>query len=121
MEEEGTIRTVPGTNYYGNPQTNFSVTTTSEDLEEEFESEELLTIKEVNEKYKQLAPSQIKQLSHLDFPYLATKKKGDAIDYKLVKYRDDGGDDDEEMDEDTAKLFGSEEFSLLLEKIEAKL
>ena len=119
MEKEGTIRTVPGTNYYGSPQTNFSVTTTSENLEEEFGPEELLTIKEVNEKYKQLTPSEIKQLSHLDFPYLATKGKGDTIDYELVKYRDE--DEEEEVDEETAKLFASKEFTELLGKVDAKL
>ena len=120
MKTEGTIKTVLGTNYFGNPQTNFSATATIENLEEEFESAELLTIKEVNEKYKQLTPSEIKQLSHLDFPYLATKQKGETIDYELVKYRDDGNEDDE-IDEATAQLFKSKEFSSLLEKIETKL
>lgn len=119
MEKEGTIKTIPGTNYFGNPQTNFSVTTTIENLDEGFQPVELLTIKEVNEKYKHLSPSQIKQLSHLDFPYLATKKKGDPIDYKLVKYRDE--DEDEEIDEETAKLFESKEFTELLDKVDAKL
>lgn len=119
MEKEGLIKTVSGLNYYGSPQTNFAVTSTNEGLNEEFNAEELLTIKEVNEKYSKLSSTQIRQLSHLDFPYLATAAKGDIIYYELVKYRDD--DEEDEPDKEAARLFASEEFSSLLTRVDAKL
>lgn len=119
MEKEEMIRVVPGINYYGSPQKNFSVAKTREDIEKVFNSDELLTINEVNEAYKNLKPSELELLSHRDFPFMATDSKSEVIDYELVKYRDE--DEDEEIDENAAKLFESPEFSSLLKKIEAKL
>jgi hypothetical protein len=119
MQTEGMIRVVPGLNYYGTPQTNFAVTAVKEDSEEIFNAEELLTIEEVNKKYLKLKPGEIRQLSHLDFPYKATKSKGDAIAYSLVNYRDD--DEEDEVDEEASKLFASDEFVSTLKKVEAKL
>lgn len=120
MENNGIIKIIEGVNYYGNAQRTFSLITSEIKSEKEFEPEELLTIKEVNEAYVNLKPYELRSLSHLDFPYSATPKLNNVIDYDLVQYRADY-DEELDADEEATTLFSSKPFTTLLDSLKTRL
>src|SRR3989344_1315165 len=80
------IKPIIETNYYGSPQTRYSVVT--DKLEFVFEEEVVHTIKEINGKYRELKPTELSSISHFDAPYLISQP-GEHIDYKNILFRDD--------------------------------
>ena len=120
LESEGKIRIHKGVNYHGTPQTTFSLEDPGVEPEKSFDESELLVIGEVNKVYSGLTPRQISNLSHIDFPYAATEKIGQNIEYDLVRYREEPGEVTEDNSE-AKQLFGSEEFAKVMSGVEEKL
>ena len=121
LEDKGYIKTIIEPNYYGTPQKRFCITKIEDNLEKKFESSELLIIDRENQNYINLAPREISNISHADFPYKATKSLGDVIDYDLVRYREDPEDNLEIEDTDAKEYFTSSQFVNLIEKVNTRL
>lgn len=121
MEKEGLVAILEGSNYFGSPQKTFALMSARVSPEKSFSEAELLAIDRINNAYKELTPSEISKISHADFPYLATKNMGDIIDYKLVHYREEPGENLELEDEEAIRYFSSESFSDLIRRINQKL
>ncbi len=115
--EKGFIQIVEGQNYYGAPQKNFALTKKPDGIEEEFSDSERLIIDDVNQAYRGLNPSEISTLSHRDPPYVVANEQG-KIDYDNVNYRDDGVDDDQEVDEEAQTYFEEARFDKLLSALQ---
>lgn len=86
LERGGKIKKVTEENYYGSTQTRYIVT--AEKLKFNFEEEPLDIIKDVNERFKSLKPTELSAIAHLDSPSLITEI-GKNINYKSVLFRDD--------------------------------
>jgi uncharacterized phage-associated protein len=95
MIEKGLIKEVKETNYFGSPQTRYSII--SDKIKFSFTEEEIQVIKDVNEKYRELKPTELSSISHFDPPFLSTRLGG-TINYKHVLFRDDSVVSDEERE-----------------------
>lgn len=122
LKKEGLINILKGSNYYGSPQTIFSLANSDIDTSSSFSESEKLVIQGVNESYKNLNPSEISKLSHADFPFVATRAVGSVINYELVYYRE-GPEEriDLEDDIETKEYFTSSKFATLIAKVDNKL
>lgn len=120
MENEGAIKVLKGQNYYGTPQTTFSLLQGDPNLENNFSESELLIIREINEAYRDLTPREISSISHADFPYLATENMGETIKYEYSWLRDEPIETTEE-DTEAINFFTSNKFSSLMKKLDQKL
>lgn len=110
LADEGVLRAVIGTSTQGTKRTMFVVTNPVDSCAV-LSPFEILTIRSVGEKYRELSPTEITTLAHYDFPFAATAKVGDPIQYSLVHYRGDAGDDNAAEDQDELEQFAhSEEF-----------
>lgn len=89
------IKEVKETNYFGSPQTRYSII--SDKINFSFTEDEVQVIKDVNEKYRELKPTELSSISHFDAPFLSTRPGG-VIDYKHVLFRDDSVVSDEEKE-----------------------
>ncbi|MFY9484819.1 MAG: Panacea domain-containing protein [Patescibacteria group bacterium] len=121
MEREGLITCLISSNYYGAIQKNFAIANPDIKPSEHFSESELLTINTINEAYKGLYPREISEISHSDFPYLATKNTGEIIDYDLAHYIEDQEDDLDLENPEATKLFGSNQFAELMNRVDIKL
>lgn len=86
LERGGKVKRVLETNQFGEKQTRYLVT--SDELVFNFEEPTLGIIKDVNERYKELKPTELSALSHFDAPYLISDY-GEKLSYKNVLFRDD--------------------------------
>lgn len=121
LKENGLINILKGSNYFGSPQRTFSIATAKISPEKSFSQSELLMIDRINEAYKELTPTELSKISHADFPYLATEKMGEIIQYELTNYREEPGENLELEDEDSVRYFTSPSFSSLMGKVNKKL
>lgn len=121
MKKEGSISILKGSNYFGSPQKTFSIANPDITPESNFSESELLIIDRINEAYKELTPREISNISHADFPYLATKRMGETIKYRLVHYREEPGENLDLEDKETINYFTSSSFSNLMGKLNKKL
>ncbi len=117
LEKEGILEIIEGKNYFGNKKRTFSLKTSDvEKIRKGFSDAEVRVIDEVNNAYTALKPKEISDLSHVDFPYLATEHSKE-IEYDLVKYRDH---DDSDEPEDYSDMV-DEEFLNIVSDVSAAL
>jgi len=121
MKKEEFINILKGSNYFGSPQKTFSLANPEILPEGDFSKSELLVIDRINEAYEKLTPREITSISHVDFPYLATKKMGQIIKYKLAHYREEPGEDLDLEDKEARDYFTSSSFSSLMNRVNQKL
>jgi len=121
LEEEGLIHILKGSNYFGSPQKTFSIANSEVLAEEGFSEAELLTIDRINDAYKELTPREVTNISHADFPYLATKEMGQVVDYELTNYREGSGEDLDIEDAEARDYFSSSAFAKLMGNVDRKL
>ena len=121
MKKEGLINILEGSNYFGSPQKTFSIVNPEVLPEGDFSKSELLVIDRINEAYEKLTPREITSISHVDFPYLATKKMGQGINYKLTHYREEPGEDLGLEDQEAVDYFTSSSFASLMNKVSHRL
>jgi len=121
LEEEGLIHILKGSNYFGSPQKIFSIADPEILAEKGFSEAELLTIDRINGAYKELTPREATNISHADFPYLATEEMGQIVDYELTHYREGPGEDLDIEDAEAKKYFSFPSFTKLMEKVDRKL
>lgn len=112
LKDEGYIEIIEGKTPYGSPKKTFAVKRSLGNFREIFSDLELKTIDDINNAYAGLKPKEISDLSHTDFPYLATNDS-EEIDYNLVNYRED--EEVATVKEDYS-AFSSEEFSNTVSK-----
>jgi len=121
MKKEGLINILKGSNYFGSPQKTFSIVNPEVLPEGDFSKSELLIIDRIDEAYEQLTPREITSISHVDFPYLATKRMGQTIKYELTHYREEPGEDLDLEDKEAVDYFTSNSFASLMNKVNRKL
>lgn len=121
LEEEGLIHILKGSNYFGSPQKTFSIANSEVLAEGEFSEAELLTINRINDAYKELTPREVTNISHADFPYLATEEMGQVVDYELTYYREGPGEDLDIEDVEAKNYFSSPAFAKLMKNVDRKI
>ena len=121
MKKEGLINILKGSNYFGSPQKTFSIVNPEVLPEGDFSKSELLIIDRIDEAYEKLTPREITSISHVDFPYLATKRMGQTIKYELTHYREEPGEDLDLEDKEAVDYFTSNSFASLMNKVNCKL